>query len=354
MKTLKNPDREPLTLVLNLDILMDGSRQQKSVKIDLSPQAGQSQETSPLLVDWIEYRKKEAATAADASGHGRGSALGLGTLKNHLLVFMQAENLPPVHLNAVDRDFCLKFVAYLNAARNLRIRKDRTPRPLSANTRNRLFSQLNAVLHRAVEEGYLPDNPIEKMGKGARPHPIATDRPYLTEEELKKLAACRQGPIEVRRAFLFSCLTGLRWSDICSLTEEHLRKEGDNWFIIKRMVKTGEWVSNPLGEEARKLLTVGKHPLPGQPLFTLPSASSANRSLKRWGAAAGIRKNISFHTARHTFATLLLTKGADIYTTSKLLGHNDIATTQVYARVVDEKKQKALSLINGLIGGGKE
>ncbi|MBQ6910811.1 MAG: tyrosine-type recombinase/integrase [Bacteroidales bacterium] len=63
---------------------------------------------------------------------------------------------------------------------------------------------------------------------------------------------------------------------------------------------------------------------------------------------------IDFHTARHTFATLLLTKGADIYTTSKLLGHNDIATTQVYARVVDEKKQKALSLINGLIGGGKE
>ena len=67
---------------------------------------------------------------------------------------------------------------------------------------------------------------------------------------------------------------------------------------------------------------------------------------KEWAKAAGIKKNISFHTARHTFATMMLTLGADIYTTSKLLGHSRISTTEIYAKIVDKKKDEAMGLID--------
>ena len=73
-----------------------------------------------------------------------------------------------------------------------------------------------------------------------------------------------------------------------------------------------------------------------------------NRALKRWATAAGITKNLTLHTARHTFATLMLTKGADLYTTSKLLGHREIGTTQIYAKIIDKKKENAVDLLNNL------
>ena len=73
-----------------------------------------------------------------------------------------------------------------------------------------------------------------------------------------------------------------------------------------------------------------------------------NKLLKTWAQKAGISKHISFCTARHTFATMMLTLGADIYTTSQLLGHTDIRTTQIYAKIVNRKKDEAINLVNGL------
>jgi site-specific recombinase XerD len=70
--------------------------------------------------------------------------------------------------------------------------------------------------------------------------------------------------------------------------------------------------------------------------------------LKKWAFTAGITKNITFHTGRHTFATMMLSLGADIYTVSKLLGHKELATTQIYAKVLDKRKQDAVSLIPNL------
>ena len=73
-----------------------------------------------------------------------------------------------------------------------------------------------------------------------------------------------------------------------------------------------------------------------------------NRALKAWAKRAGIDKDITLHTARHTYATTLLTKGADLYTVSKLLGHSEVATTQIYAKIVDSKKVEAVNLLNNL------
>ena len=83
-------------------------------------------------------------------------------------------------------------------------------------------------------------------------------------------------------------------------------------------------------------------------MFELPSGNEVNRLLKPWAKAAGISKRFSYHTSRHTFATMMLTLGADLYTTSKLLGHADVKMTQVYAKIVNKKKDEAVNLVNGL------
>jgi len=80
----------------------------------------------------------------------------------------------------------------------------------------------------------------------------------------------------------------------------------------------------------------------------LPSTTHINILLKPWANAAGTDKKFSFHTARHTFATMMLTLGADLYTTSKLLGHTDVKMTQVYAKIINRKKDEAVNLVNGL------
>jgi len=81
---------------------------------------------------------------------------------------------------------------------------------------------------------------------------------------------------------------------------------------------------------------------------SLPTEPAMNRTLKAWAERAGIEKNLTLHTARHTYATTLLTKGADLYTVSKLLGHSEVATTQIYAKIVDKKKVDAVNLLDNL------
>ena len=89
---------------------------------------------------------------------------------------------------------------------------------------------------------------------------------------------------------------------------------------------------------------------PGRRLFDLPSRTYGNRVLKQWALTAGVNKRVTYHTARHTFATMMLTLGADLYTISKLLGHSEVSTTQIYARIINKKKTDAVNLVNGVFG----
>jgi site-specific recombinase XerD len=85
--------------------------------------------------------------------------------------------------------------------------------------------------------------------------------------------------------------------------------------------------------------------MPSKKVFGLRSRSQTRISIKAWVKKAGIDKAISFHTARHTFATLSLSSGADLYTVSKLLGHRNLATTQIYAKIIDTKKSEAVAML---------
>lgn len=83
-------------------------------------------------------------------------------------------------------------------------------------------------------------------------------------------------------------------------------------------------------------------------MFNLPSKDTIYKDIKKWAAAAKITKKVSFHTARHTFATMMMTLGTDLYTTSKLLGHTNVRTTQIYAKIVDKQMDDAVNLLDGL------
>ena len=128
----------------------------------------------------------------------------------------------------------------------------------------------------------------------------------------------------------------LKWGQIVNM-------EG-KWQIEFTQQKTSEANYLPISEQALKLC--GERQTYNRLVFAgLQDASWINRPLAEWMEAAGITKHITFHCARHTFATLQLTNGTDIYTVSKMLGHTNVRTTQIYAKVVDEKKEIAANAI---------
>jgi integrase len=175
------------------------------------------------------------------------------------------------------------------------------------------------------------------------------ERVYLTADELRKLIATKCKREDVRNAFLFCCMCGLRWSDVSTLKWEDIHADGDEWKIEKRMIKTSELLYLPLSKEAKNYLPSKELKESSELVFTLPTLWATERIITDWVKEAKITKHVTFHCARHTFATMMLTQGADLYTTSKLLGHTSVKTTEIYAKIVDQKKVEAVNLLNGLL-----
>ena len=136
----------------------------------------------------------------------------------------------------------------------------------------------------------------------------------------------------MKQAFLFSCLCGLRVSDIRKLKWNDLQKSGERIRIEIKMQKTKEPLYLPISDEALKWLPQQNEAKGDDLIFPLTHEGTINKILQKWAKDAGIIKHISFHVSRHTHATMMLTLGADLYTVSKLLGHKNIATT--YGSVV--------------------
>lgn len=164
-------------------------------------------------------------------------------------------------------------------------------------------------------------------------------RQYLTFEEIQLLSKTECQDEESKRAFLFTCFTGLRVSDVRALTWQHVQNDR----IEIKMQKTNETVYVDLSDTARQLLGKrGKAQLTDT-IFALPEEKRLSRILSRWAKTAKLEKHLTMHVGRHTFATLLLTSGTDVLTASKLLGHKDVKTTQIYAKIVDAKKKAAIN-----------
>ena len=212
---------------------------------------------------------------------------------------------------------------------------------ISQNTASTYFSIFKAALHQAFIDSYL-DIDIAAKVKGIPGE--ESRREHLTIEELNILAATPCDYPLLKRAALFSALTGLRHSDIKKMTWKELTKEGDHYRVNFTQKKTKGVEYKPISEQA--YLICGKPGDPDRLVFEgLQDPSWINRPVKQWVEASGIKKHITFHCFRHSFATNQLTEGTDIYTVSKMLGHTNVRTTQIYTKVVDEKKEKAADAI---------
>lgn len=174
-----------------------------------------------------------------------------------------------------------------------------------------------------------------------------THRGALSLKELDLLEKYHEKldePNEVLNAFLFSCYTGLRYSDICSFTKQHIYTINRKKWIILRMNKTNKEVRIPIsiifGGKALQLTKAIKRSR--GTLFRLRTNQQTNRILKKIAKQAGIKKKITFHMARHTCATLLLYQGVSITTVQTLLGHQSVKTTQIYSAVTDLTLEREL------------
>lgn len=278
--------------------------------------------------NFVEYFQKKASERLDSKGNYDNWD---STLKQFIKFAGEK-----VSFREIDEKKCQEFFTYL---------KDESEKSngekLSSSSVASYFGKFRACLKEAVSERIIPFNPSQNI---SIPKAVEKEREYLTLDEVKALvkADCRYDVL--KRAFLFSCLTGLRWSDVQKLQWSELKKEYDSWKITFNQQKTANLQYLYISDQARSLL--------GEPKGTrdrifvgLKYSDYMNTALAQWMLRAGITKHITFHCARHTYAVLQLNYGTDIFTLQKLLGHSEIRTTQVYAKIVDENKKKATKRI---------
>lgn len=253
---------------------------------------------------------------------------------NYLETFTKG-NLKFTELN---EKFCNEFKNYLLTTKSNKSKKV----TLAQNSAVSYFNKLKAALKQAYKDGYLSSDLNSKIQPVKQ---AETQRNFLTIEELNSLVKTECNNPLLKRAAIFSALTGLRFSDIKNLIWGELEYiEGNGYFIQFKQQKTKGIEMMPISEQAYSLL--GDRKEPTDKVFQgLTYSAFENKHLAKWIGLSGITKDITFHCFRHTFATLQLSKGTDIYTVSKMLGHRELKTTQVYAKIIDQTKREAADKI---------
>ena len=287
-----------------------------------------SQRSKMLLIDWMRYYsgQKKKNGQSDAFSKQIDKAI------RHLLLYKGDK----VTMREVDKAYCVGFLDYLNALNMANV------------TTAGYFRCLNCALNLAVKEEILPYNPITKISSDQRIKIPESTREYLTVDEVKTLIAADCINEATKRAYLFSCFCGLRYSDIKALTWGDVLLDGEQYRVKIVMVKTQKTLYLPLSKEALRWMPERGDAKDTDKVFSLPSQCYLNVVLRTWAANSGLTKHVTFHTARHTFATLELTAGAELYTVSKLLGHTQVKTTQIYAKIIDRKKDEAVNRLSSL------
>jgi len=282
---------------------------------------------------FVEYFRRLANRREGSNHLSWLSALNyLGTFTNGKLKFAD-----------LNQKFLEDFKDYLLTTKSNRSNKT----TLSQNSAVSYFNKVKAALKQAYQDGIL------QYDLNAKVKPIKaveTRREYLTIDELNELAKTPCNDVLLKRAALFSALTGLRFSDIQKMTWGELEYiNGQGYFLNFSQKKTKGVEVMPISEQAYSFTKGTENPkdmLQDRLVFEgLKYSAYHNKHLYQWIGAAGITKDITFHCFRHTFATLQLFNGTDIYTVSKLLGHKDLKTTQVYVKIVDEAKRTAANKI---------
>lgn len=291
-----------------------------------------SQRSRLLLLDWMQtYKESQEKKGV------RGSGKLISNTINVLRAFDEK-----AAMRDINRDFCLALIDYM---RNVYVSAN--GRKLSQFSCVSYFGCFRGALNAAVREDIIAENPINKLNTDEKIKMPESKREYLTIDEVKALinTPCRRE--DIKSAFLFSCYCGLRISDVLALKWKDVDCTGEQWRINIIMQKTRQPLYLPLSMQARKWMPERNGATEEDLVFaTLPCEDTCNVQIKPWVREAGITKHVTYHVSRHTFATMMLTLGADLYTVCKLLGHTDVKTTQIYAKIINKKKDDAIGLID--------
>lgn len=373
-KTLTTQAKEPIrlrtkklangSLSLYLDFYRDGKREYEFLKLYLVPEktkadrvlneetlrtanaikaqkivALQNEEHGFMVsvkakANFIDYMEGQAE-----SYDQRGSAAYAQSIRNSIYHLRKYKG-DAVTLKQVDKAFLLGYIEFLNTTGG------KYNKPLSEAAKALYFDVVVIALNKAVKDEIIPFNPAHKINYKDRPQQGEATKQYLTLDEVKAMIAAPCKYEVLKQSFLFACFCGLRYSDIRGLEWGKIQKvKGGEMQVEIKQQKTGEPLYLPLSSNALQWLPERGTAKDTDKVFALPHVSTVEKYLPRWAKDAGVNKHVTFHVSRHTNATLMLSFGADIYTVSKLLGHTNVKTTQIYAKIVDENKRKAVNLI---------
>ena len=231
----------------------------------------------------------------------------------------------------VDVPLCKGFCEYLlDEAVNRR-----TKEPLSQNSVSGYWSTFRGMLRIAYRDKQIPDNINEFLDKVKT---VESPKEVLTLEELYRLYTTSSENELIKRAALFSCLTGLRFSDVQALQWKNVCAYADGGKYLDFIsIKTEKQNIVPINKDVEKLMGT-----PGSGfVFKGLKYEMTQQPMKDWLANAKIQKHITFHCFRHTYASLQVELGTDIYTVQRILAHSNVATTEIYARHAEPKKREA-------------
>ena len=300
---------------------------------------------------WLEWCDEYIRYSAGC-GNGSSAMLHKNNVRKRIVEYLDRIGRTDILLKDVTTEVISGLYDYMrNEYRNPGQIKEREGR-LSDYSLRHFGETVNAMFNKALREGRIGFNPLRGLNKLERFHVADKHREYLTPDELKRFLAVEtstETERHVQIAFGFSCMTGLRLGDMQRLRWGDIKPIGDGWAVSIIQHKTGSPVTVPLNELALSLL-------PSRPenddenVFHLPKepgrVTKYVRSIRDKAGITG--KELTYHCSRHTAATLAISAGAELYSVSKILGHRNLVSTQVYAKVNLEKKMEAVNLTKGV------
>ena len=289
-----------------------------------------STEEKPIksTMDLFDKFITEYAELVKARGYGKEALIRYKICKNRVQEFLKDEmHANDISIDAINKRLLDKFYLW-----------NRKTYKIGNNTAIHFMHKFSTVYKMAWDYGWVTGNPFHMLNL----RKDRTERAYLTIDELERLAN-REFTSErlerMRDIFLFCCYTGLSYIDVKTLTTDNLVRKNDGklWIVTKR-TKTEVPVNVPLLEIPLRLIKKYEPLRKGNLVFPVYSNQKSNDYLKEIAALCDIHKDVTFHVARHTFATTVtLENGVPIESVSKMLGHTNVQTTQIYARITERK-----------------
>lgn len=286
--------------------------------------------TLPLLKEAVRSHLSPSAKLTDFGNEVVGqSERNILTKQNYKTLFNNLEKFKAgMRVTDIDYQFVVSYDKWLRDS------------GIAHNTRISRLRLLRAVLNEAKNRDIISTNPFERF----KIQQMVSKKGYITKEQLHALEGMKLNGYDeiVRDTFLVGCYTGLRFSDITALRQTHIK---DGWLVIA-MQKTKFTVEIPIGQlfDGKMLRIVEKYGGDiGRLAKKLGPNATVNRTLRGLLDAVGADAKTTFHSSRHTFATLLGQQGVDITVVSKLLGHTKLQTTEIYREVNREGIELALA-----------